>query len=112
MRCVWKPVAGLVAAVSISIVNVPLAKASGWTFKVSNSGKLTIVRIEAAPVGTSDWGEFTDSDLNPGQTVTLEWAPSTDSSDCSWQLRAVYADGPSEPETFDFCEKTDLEFTN
>ena len=47
-----------------------------------------------------------------GEEITLEWDSSTNNSYCVWKLRAIYSDGPSETENFDFCEQTEIEFDN
>lgn len=104
-----KPLLGLISAVSIFALNMPFAQASAWTFKVTNSGKSAISKIEVSEDGKS-WDPVGGSSLKPGETNTFEWDPSTDNSSCTWSIRAVYADGPSDPAPFDFCEETDLEF--
>jgi hypothetical protein len=104
---------GLVAGLVIPVLNVPSALANGWEFSVTNSGSSVISRIEAAEKGSKRWLPFTESDIRPGETITLEWDSSTNDSDCVWKLRAVYADGSvSKSAAFDFCKETNLEFDN
>ncbi len=103
------PLLSLISMASVFALNMPFAEAAGWTFKVTNSGKSAISKIEASEDGKS-WGPFGDSSLKPGETTTFEWAPSTDNSGCTWKLRAIYADGPSDAASFDFCKETDIEF--
>lgn len=106
-----KPLIGLVSAVSVFVLNMPFAHASGWTFQVTNSGSTPLLKVEASEDGET-WGEFKGSSIDPGETATMEWAPATDDSNCVWQVRGVYADGSSEAAEFDFCSEPDLEFTN
>jgi P pilus assembly chaperone PapD len=105
----WKPSLGFVMLLSLSTLN--LAAQAAWTFKVTNNGKSPIERVEASEDGKT-WGAFSGSTIAPGETATMEWAPSTDNSNCVWQVRAIYADGASEPASFDFCKQPHLEFTN
>jgi hypothetical protein len=112
LRKNWKPLMALFIGLVVPIMNVPSALADSWTFTVTNSGRSKILRIEAAESGTNNWGPFTTSAINPGQTVTLEWDSSTDNSSCNWKVRAIYADGPSESSAFDFCKSTEIEFDN
>ena len=88
------------------------AFASEGTFTVENAGDSKIVRIEAAEVGSNKWRSFTGSTINTGEEITIEWDESTKDSSCVWKLRAVYSDGPSEPEKFNFCEETAIVFDN
>ncbi len=103
------PLLSLISAASVFALNMPFAEAASWTFKVTNSGKSAISKIEVSEDGKS-WGNVGGSSLKPGETSTFEWDPSTDNSSCTWKIRAVYADGPSEAAPFDFCKETDLEF--
>ncbi|AKG24421.1 hypothetical protein IJ00_03800 [Calothrix sp. 336/3] len=86
--------------------------ADSWTFVVENAGDSKIQRIEAAEVGSGNWRKFTNSAINTGEKITLEWDSSTNNTSCVWKLRAVYADGPSEAATFDFCKETEIVFEN
>jgi hypothetical protein len=104
-----KPLLSLISAVSVFALNMPFAQAVPWTFKVTNSGKSAISKIEVSEDGKS-WGSVGGSSLKPGETSTFEWDTSTKDSICLWHIRAVYADGPSDPAPFDFCKETDLEF--
>ncbi|MEL6166367.1 MAG: hypothetical protein AAFR37_22365, partial [Cyanobacteria bacterium J06628_3] len=88
------------------------AFASEGTFTVENAGNSKILRIEAAEVGSNTWGSFAGSAINTGEEITLEWDKSTSDTSCVWKLRAVYSDGPSEPEKFNFCEETAIVFEN
>ncbi len=104
----WKPLLSLLTAtVSISALNMPFAQAAGDTFTVTNSSKSTIVRVEVSEDG-STWGRFAGSQIESGETKKLGWG--IDSSNCVWQVRAVYEDGPSEPTSFDFCKDPNIEF--
>ncbi len=107
----WKPLLSLAATLSISALNMPFAKAGGWTFNITNSGQSTIMRVEASEDGET-WGAFTGSEIQPGDTEKMEWSSSTDGSNCVWQVRAVYEDATSEPASFDFCKKPHIEFSN
>jgi hypothetical protein len=107
----WKPLTGLVATLSISSLNIPRAEAE-YTFQVTNSGKHPIYSIEVAEGNSNNWGYFSQSGIDPGDTVQLVWGSHTDNSLCVWKLRAVYSDGPSEAASFDFCKSTHIEFDN
>ncbi len=107
----WKSLVGFVATL-VPLMNAPLALADSWTFTVTNEGKSTIERIEAAEEGDNEWRRFVNSEIAPGETSTFEWDASTENTSCSWKLRAIYADGPSEAATFNFCESTNLVFDN
>ena len=103
----------LVAAATLGLGTMASpAFASEGTFTVENAGDSKIVRIEAAEVGSNTWRSFAGSTINTGQEITLEWDESTNDSSCVWKLRAVYSDGPSEPEKFNFCEETAIVFEN
>ncbi|MBD2606461.1 hypothetical protein H6G81_18475 [Scytonema hofmannii FACHB-248] len=98
-------------AVGLAAIAAP-ALANSWTFVVENAGDAKIQRIEAAEVGSANWRKFSDSAINTGGKITLEWDSSTNNTSCVWKLRAIYADGPSEAASFNFCEETEIVFEN
>lgn len=110
-QMVSKSLLALSLAVMPAIIDVQTAQAE-WSFKVTNSTKVRITRVEAAEKGSSNWGSFSSSSISPGETITLVWDSSTDGTSCFWKVRAFYADGESSaPATFDFCKEPDIEFS-
>jgi hypothetical protein len=83
-----------------------------YSFKVTNKTKHTITKLLASEDGEK-YGFFDiGKGIKPGETMTLVWDKSTNSSKCKQFFKAVYDDGSeAEPVEFDFCEKDlELEF--
>ena len=103
-----------ILAVIISVVGISVALASvDYRFKVKNSTGSKITKLLASPDGKK-WGLFDiGAGIKAGGIMELVWDKSTDSGNCEWQFKAVFADGDeSGVEEFDFCEKNlVLEFT-
>lgn len=81
------------------------ASAEGYSFKLSNTTENTIKKILVSEDGKK-WGPFDiGKGIKPGETVTLEWAESTNDESCEQQVKAVFDDGSeSEVTAFNFCE--------
>ena len=89
-----------------------LAAEGEYSFKVTNKTKNTITKLLASEDGDK-YGFFDiGKGIKPGETISLVWDKSTNSSKCKQFFKAVYDDGSeSEPTEFDFCEKDlELEF--
>jgi hypothetical protein len=107
----------LMLAIVVGMAGLTVTNANSavdYTFKVHNKSSSKIVRILASEDGKK-YGNFdVGAGIKAGATMELVWDKSTDSGNCEWHLKAVFADGSeSEPAVFDFCEK-DLvvEFTD
>jgi hypothetical protein len=101
----------LLVLVSLLFVSVATANAA-YTFKVHNTTKEKIVKILVSEDGKS-WGNFDiGKGIGAGETMTLEWAESTNNEECSQYFKAVFEDkSESEKVKFDFCEEDlQLEF--
>ncbi len=100
---------------SLALVIAPTAVLANqaWTFTVTNSGRNPITRLEVRESGSSNWEPFgTVSNLSPGEEATFEWGSADENRSCTWSIRAIYADGPTPPASFNFCEETNLVFDN
>jgi hypothetical protein len=79
---------------------------SDYSFKVKNTTKELITKIlvseDGEKYGFFDIGEG----IKPGETMTLVWDKSTNSSSCHQWFKAVWESGEEgKPVKFDFCEK-------
>jgi hypothetical protein len=83
-----------------------------YSFKVKNTTKELISKILVSEDGEK-YGFFDiGAGIKPGETVTLVWDKSTNSSSCHQWFKAVWESGEEgKPVKFDFCEKgLELEF--
>ena len=107
-RIFWKPLAGIVAALSVSALNVSAAQANP-SLQVKNSGTIGIRILEINRDGQY-WLELSGSDLAPGETLTQEWLNDSETK-CTAQVHAFYEDRTtSEPVTVNVCEDDHIEF--
>ena len=98
--------------VTTFVANSALGAENEYTFKVTNKTKQTITKLLASEDGQK-YGFFDiGKGIKPGESMTLVWDKSTNSSKCKQFFKAVYDDGSeAEPVEFDFCEKDlELEF--
>lgn len=108
-RNFWKPLTGLVAAFSVSVLNVSVAQA-GDTYYVTNNAKVPILYMEKAfenasgPVEDWQWQKIPGSDIEPGETKEGPIINAGSGTGCKHEMRAIYEDGPSEPVKVDFCQ--------
>ena len=86
--------------------SAPLVHAgAGYSFKVHNNTKHTIISLLASEKGETPGKFDIGKGIGPGQSATLEWDKSTDNTNCAWAFTAVYDDGTySEPVMIDFCQ--------
>ena len=83
-----------------------------YSFKVKNTTKELITKILVSEDGEK-FGYFDiGAGIKPGETMTLVWDKSTNSSSCHQWFKAVWESGEEgKPVKFDFCEKDlQLEF--
>lgn len=83
-----------------------------YSFKVKNTTDELITKILVSEDGEK-YGYFDIGDgIKPGETMTLVWDKSTNSSSCHQWFKAVWESGKEgKPVKFDFCEKgLQLEF--
>jgi hypothetical protein len=83
-----------------------------YSFKVHNTTDSKITKLLASEDG-KEYGSFDiGKGIPSGETVTLNWAKSTNEKGCKWYFKAVFADGEeSKSKKFDFCEEDlELEF--
>lgn len=83
-----------------------------YTFKVKNTTDELITKILVSEDGEK-YGFFDiGKGIKPGETMTLVWDKSTNSSSCHQWFKAVWESGKEgKPVKFDFCEKgLELEF--
>jgi hypothetical protein len=103
-----KKAALIAVAVLITTVapRVALAGEGDYTFKVHNTTKELITKILVSEDGEK-YGFFDiGSGIKPGESMTLVWDKSTNSSSCHQWFKAVWESGKEgEPVKFDFCEK-------
>ena len=107
--------AALVACAVLVMAFVPRAALSGegdYTFKVHNTTDELITKILVSEDGEK-YGYFDiGAGIKPGESMTLVWDKSTNSSSCHQWFKAVWESGKEgKPVKFDFCEKDlQLEF--
>jgi hypothetical protein len=77
-----------------------------YSFKVKNTTKELITKILVSEDGEK-YGFFDiGAGIKPGETMTLVWDKSTNSSSCHQWFKAVWESGEEgKPVKFDFCEK-------
>ena len=91
---------------------VALGGEGDYSFKVKNTTEEKITKILVSEDGDK-YGFFDiGAGIKPGETVTLVWDKSTNSSSCHQWFKAVWESGKEgQPVKFDFCEKDlQLEF--
>ena len=95
-----------IVAAAVLMVSAMAAHATEYSFVVENHSKQKITGIQASEDGKT-WGAFNvGKGVDAGGQSKMVWDPSTDSTGCTWQVKATYADGSeSEAAPFDFCEK-------
>lgn len=79
--------------------------AKEYTFVVENNADQRIVKIEVSEDG-DDWAYFDiGRGIPSGESATLAWDQSTNSSDCEWLFRATFSGGDVlDSDWVDFCE--------
>lgn len=94
--------------IALSLLVLP-ALGQAYSFTLTNNTDSRITKVEVSEDGES-WGFFDiGGGLTAGSSSEMVWDPSTDDSNCEWQVRATFADESiSDPAAFDFCEE-DLE---
>ncbi|HEV2804462.1 MAG TPA: hypothetical protein VGW57_05950 [Chthoniobacterales bacterium] len=91
---------------------VALSEEGDYSFKVKNTTDELITKILVSEDGEK-YGFFDiGKGIKPGETMTLVWDKSTNSSSCHQWFKAVWESGKEgKPVKFDFCEKgLELEF--
>ena len=101
-------------AVLVTTVIPPVTRGAddNYSFKVKNTTDELITKILVSEDGEK-YGYFDiGSGIKPGETMTLVWDKSTNSSSCHQWFKAVWESGKEgKPVKFDFCEKDlQLEF--
>jgi hypothetical protein len=86
----------------------PIARGADddYSFKVKNTTDELITKILVSEDGDK-YGFFDiGKGIKPGETMTLVWDKSTNSSSCHQWFKAVWESGKEgKPVKFDFCEK-------
>ncbi|HKP01733.1 MAG TPA: hypothetical protein VJU77_00090 [Chthoniobacterales bacterium] len=101
--------AALVACAVLAMTLAPRIALSGegdYSFKVHNTTDELITKILVSEDGEK-YGYFDiGSGIKPGESMTLVWDKSTNSSSCHQWFKAVWESGKEgQPVKFDFCEK-------
>lgn len=101
-------------ALLVTTIVPPVARAEegNYSFKVKNTTDELITKILVSEDGEK-YGYFDiGAGIKPGETMTLVWDKSTNSSSCHQWFKAVWESGKEgKPVKFDFCEKDlQLEF--
>ena len=93
-------------ALVLMSATLSFAKSYEYKFKVHNSTKQDIKKIQVSIDGKK-WGFFDIGDgIKAGATEELIWDKSTDNEPCEQYFKAQFADGDwSDAVKFDFCEK-------
>ena len=106
----------LLAGCALLVVTIVPPTALGaddeYSFKVKNTTDELITKILVSEDGEK-YGYFDiGKGIKPGETMTLVWDKSTNSSSCHQWFKAVWESGKEgKPVKFDFCEKgLELEF--
>jgi hypothetical protein len=104
----------LIAGCALLVTTImPVARADdNYSFKVKNTTKELITKILVSEDGEK-YGYFDiGKGIPAGETMTLVWDKSTNSSSCHQWFKAVWESGEEgKPVKFDFCEKgLELEF--
>ena len=97
-------VLGACTIFAFTVASVTAAEGN-YSFKVHNTTKTAITKLQASPDGKT-FGNFDiGKGIKPGETVTLVWDKSTDEGECEHYFKATFADGEdSDAVKFDFCE--------
>ncbi len=101
-------------SLALTVIPMSLLAQVASEFRVVNDGSSTIIGLEIKENGSNRWQTLTltNGNLTPGTEATFVWSERSANSDCVWSIRAIYADGTSEPSAFDFCTETSLTFEN
>jgi hypothetical protein len=105
-------IVGCALLVATLVPPVTRADDDQYSFKVKNTTKELITKILVSEDGEK-YGYFDiGKGIKPGETMTLVWDKSTNSSSCHQWFKAVWESGEEgKPVKFDFCEKgLELEF--
>jgi hypothetical protein len=91
--------------VTTFVTQLAFAADDQYSFKVKNTTDELITKILVSEDGEK-YGYFDiGKGIKPGETVTLEWDKSTNSSSCKQWFKAVWESGEEgKPVKFDFCE--------
>ena len=102
-----------ILAVLALLAAVSAVSAEEYKFTVANNTSTKITGLFAMEKGTTKWLGFNlGGGIPPGKTVPIVWGAHTNNSGCEWSIKAKYSDGSeTEPSSFDFCKKTDIEFS-
>jgi len=103
---------GCALLVTTFVAPVAPAADDSYSFKVKNTTDELITKILVSEDGEK-YGYFDiGKGIKPGETMTLVWDKSTNSSSCHQWFKAVWESGKEgKPVKFDFCEKDlQLEF--
>ena len=97
---------GCALIVTTFVPTVALGEEGDYSFKVKNTTKELITKILVSEDGEK-YGYFDiGAGIKPGETMTLVWDKSTNSSSCHQWFKAVWESGEEgKPVKFDFCEK-------
>ena len=113
MKLPFKKIALVGCALLVTTFIPPIARGGDdYSFKVKNTTKELITKILVSADGEK-YGYFDiGKGIKPGETMTLVWDKSTNSSSCHQWFKAVWESGEEgKPVKFDFCEKDlELEF--
>jgi len=94
-------------ALAVTTFIPPVTRAADdYSFKVKNTTDELITKILVSENGEK-YGYFDiGAGIKPGETMTLVWDKSTNSSSCHQWFKAVWESGKEgKPVKFDFCEK-------
>ncbi len=95
-----------IVTVALSVSFLYATSKFDYRFRVHNKSTSKIVKLLASPDGKKYANFDIGAGIKAGETTELIWDKSTDSGNCEWHLKAVFADGSeSDPAEFDFCEK-------
>jgi hypothetical protein len=97
---------GCALIVTTFVPPAALGAEGDYSFKVKNTTKELITKILVSEDGEK-YGYFDiGAGIKPGETMTLVWDKSTNSSSCHQWFKAVWESGEEgKPVKFDFCEK-------
>lgn len=97
---------GCALLVTTFVTHFALAADDQYSFKVKNTTDELITKILVSEDGEK-YGYFDiGKGIKPGETMTLLWDKSTNSSSCHQWFKAVWESGKEgAPVKFDFCEE-------
>ncbi len=101
---------GTILVVPVASFNLPKALAGMQDFTAVNDTDLVIVELYVSPDDSNSWGRdrLGSNDLESGDQFVVEF--NNDSSQCLWDIKAIYENGSYDETQKNLCEISTIRF--